>query len=101
VSGGEHRAEDWDAIVLNPADDVATALKPVAVGADIRIKAPDGVRRLKAVEAVPRFHKLALVALAAGAPIKKYGETIGEASVPIEAGQHVHTHNLVSRRGRR
>ena len=93
--------EDWDAILLNDADDVATALKPIAAGAEIRIKAPGGMRRLRVNEAVPLFHKVALGALAAGVPVRKYGEVIGETSMPVAAGQHVHTHNLVSRRARR
>jgi hypothetical protein len=101
VNPPEPKLEDWDAVLLDRADDVATALKPIAAGAEIRIKAPDGMRRLGAVEAVPRFHKIALVALAAGAPVKKYGEVIGEAAAAIAAGQHVHTHNLVSRRAKR
>ncbi len=45
---------------------------------------------------VPRGHKVALVDLPEGAAVRKYGQTIGIASRPIAAGEHVHEHNLVS-----
>jgi altronate hydrolase len=43
---------------------------------------------------VPAGHKLALRALAAGAPVRRYNQVIGVATAPIAAGQHVHSHNL-------
>ncbi|MBI1775299.1 MAG: hypothetical protein HYR63_08130 [Proteobacteria bacterium] len=65
--------EDWDAVLLHAADNVATCLKPIAAGAYIRIKAPDGMRTLRARDAVPLFHKIALVPLDAGVAVRKYG----------------------------
>jgi hypothetical protein len=43
-------------------------------------------------------HKFALHAIARGALVHKYGEAIGQATRDIRAGEHVHTHNLKSRR---
>jgi hypothetical protein len=43
-------------------------------------------------------HKVALVDLAPGDAIVKYGEAIGVASAPIAKGNHVHVHNLASQR---
>lgn len=43
---------------------------------------------------VPRGHKVAVVDIPAGAPVVKYGHVIGRARTDIEAGEHVHTHNL-------
>jgi len=63
-----------DTLLLQPEDDVAVALRDL-----------DGV---------PRGHKVAVRALAEGAPIRKYGQVIGVATAPIAAGDHVHTHNL-------
>ena len=40
-------------------------------------------------------HKVARVAMAAGAPVIKFGQFIGQATVAIAAGDHVHTHNCV------
>lgn len=35
------------------------------------------------------------MAMAAGAPVIKFGQFIGQATVAIPAGDHVHTHNCV------
>ena len=51
---------------------------------------------LTAVEDVPAGHKIALRALPAGSPVRKYGATIGVATANIPAGAHVHVHNLRS-----
>ncbi|MGL6113293.1 MAG: UxaA family hydrolase, partial [Rubrivivax sp.] len=42
------------------------------------------------VDRVPQGHKVALVAIAAGAPVLRYGIAIGHASKPIAAGAWVH-----------
>lgn len=42
---------------------------------------------------VPSGHKIATQHIAVGQPVLKFGQTIGYASQPIEAGEHVHTHN--------
>jgi altronate hydrolase len=63
-----------DTLLLQPEDDVAVALRDLP--------------------GVPRGHKVAVRDLAAGAPIRKYGQVIGVATAPIAAGEHVHTHNL-------
>jgi hypothetical protein len=39
-------------------------------------------------------HKAALLAVAKGAPVVKYGAIIGHASMAISPGDHVHLHNL-------
>ncbi|PSR22529.1 MAG: fumarylacetoacetate hydrolase [Sulfobacillus acidophilus] len=49
---------------------------------------------------IPFGHKVALVPMAVGDAVVKYGEQIGVASRPIAAGDHVHTHNVESVRGR-
>ena len=47
-------------------------------------------------EAVPLGHKVAARDIAAGEKIIKYGAPIGSAICAINAGEHVHTHNLRS-----
>ncbi|HET9823456.1 MAG TPA: galactarate dehydratase [Burkholderiaceae bacterium] len=42
------------------------------------------------VEKVPQAHKVSLVDIAAGAPVRRYGVTIGRAREPIAAGRWVH-----------
>src|SRR4051812_34744196 len=75
---------------IHPTDDVAVALTAIEPGTDLRL---DGAS-LVARDAVGRGHKLALHAIAAGSVVRKYGAPIGIATQPIEAGAHVHSHNL-------
>jgi hypothetical protein len=84
------------ALVITPRDNVATALESIDAGRAIRI----GDSTVTATEPIPRGHKLALRAIRAGEPIVKYGSPIGNASVDIAPGAHVHTHNVASTRGR-
>jgi altronate hydrolase len=82
------------AIVLDPADNVAVALRALAEGEEIVVEGAP----LRATAAIPTGHKLARLAIAAGDPVLKYNETIGIASAPIAAGEHVHVQNVRSAR---
>lgn len=90
-----------DAIVLAADDTVATALRALPKGAEVRLKTPAGERVIAVTEDIPLCHKLALTAMPQGAPIRKYGAVIGEATAAIAPGALVHVHNLRSCRGRR
>ena len=81
-------------IVIDPSDNVATALIPLVAGESIDI---DG-RPVALAADIPRGHKFALRPIAAGQPILKYGQPIGLATAPIAPGHHVHVHNCASRR---
>src|SRR5579864_2021804 len=78
------------AIHLHPTDDIAVARVPVPAGTELRV---DGVRLVTRDE-IPAGHKVALHTIAAGEMVLRYGQAIGRARQTIEAGQHVHTHNL-------
>src|SRR5215471_17562868 len=78
------------AIHLNPADNVAVARVPLAPGMMLCI---DGLE-LKALDAVPAGHKIALAKIAPGEIVRRYGQVIGRAKRPIEPGSHIHTQNL-------
>lgn len=84
------------ALVISDRDNVATALEPLDTGR--RVDA--GGRAVVALEPIPSGHKIALVDIALGGSIVKYGSAIGTATAAIQAGAHVHTHNLSSSRGR-
>lgn len=71
---------------VDPRDDVATAVRDISVG--------DRVGDLIVRTHIPKGHKLALTAVAIGAPVRKYGFPIGLATADIAAGDHVHSHNL-------
>jgi len=47
---------------------------------------------------LPFGHKVALRALQAGEPVRKYGQAIGVADKAIAVGDHVHVHNLIGSR---
>ncbi len=78
-------------LVLHPTDDVAVAVAALPAGHD----ADTPVGRLRTTSPIPAGHKVALRALDAGQPVRKYGQVIGFASTPIEVGDHVHVQNLV------
>ena len=47
---------------------------------------------------VPIGHKVALTDLAEGQDVIKYGQVIGRLVAPVKKGDHVHTHNLKTKR---
>lgn len=73
-------------LVLNPGDNVGVAL----VNLDVGTRTAQGVTTVKRV---PKGHKFALAAIAAGEPVTKFGQIIGFASKAIAAGDWVHEHN--------
>lgn len=76
------------AIRLHSQDNVIIALKDLPAGAMVPgLAAP-------LAQSVPRGHKVATTAIAAGAQVIRYGQIIGAATCDIGAGMHVHTHNL-------
>ncbi|MDP3865052.1 MAG: altronate dehydratase family protein [Rhodoferax sp.] len=73
-------------IRLHPQDDVLIARTQLVSGTVAEGIAIKGL--------IPAGHKIAVHALAAGAPVRRYNQVIGFASKPIASGEHVHTHNL-------
>jgi (2R)-sulfolactate sulfo-lyase subunit alpha len=62
------------------------------------ITANDSAFALKAKMDVPIGHKIALTDIKAGDTVWKYGQDIGKAVAPIAKGEHVHVHNLKTKR---
>ena len=83
-------------LVISDRDNVATALEALDTGRTLELRQ----LTLTVREPIQRGHKIALTRIAAGESVIKYGSTIGTATVDIEAGTHVHTHNVSSTRGR-
>ena len=77
-------------IRINPRDNVAVALHPVAAGETLLV----GGGAVTAAEDIPQGHKIALAGIACGQPVVKYGYPIGHATADIAAGAWVHTHNM-------
>ena len=75
-------------IRIHPADDVVIARHQLVGGT---VLASEGVT---VSGLIPPGHKLAVRAIAAGQPVRRYNQIIGNAKQAIAPGQHVHTHNL-------
>ncbi len=58
----------------------------------------DTTVNVKASHDIPIGHKLALNNLKEGDTVIKYGEDIGKMVGDAETGEHVHTHNLKTKR---
>ena len=58
----------------------------------------DGSATLEAKNEVPLGHKLALTDLKEGDTIIKYGHDIGKVVKPIKKGEHVHVHNVKTKK---
>jgi (2R)-sulfolactate sulfo-lyase subunit alpha len=54
--------------------------------------------RLTALQDIPLGHKIALKEIRQGETTIKYGEDIGRVIADIRPGQHVHVHNLKTKR---
>jgi len=75
-------------IRIHPADDVVIARRQLISGTRL---ADEGVT---VSGLIPAGHKVAVRAIAAGAPVRRYNQIIGTARQAIAPGQHVHSHNL-------
>lgn len=87
-------------LVHNKCDDVGVAVVDIEPGQALTGAILDNghMLHLTAAEAVPLGHKIALRDLKVGETIVKYGEDIGKVVADIRAGQHVHVHNLKTKR---
>lgn len=87
-------------VVINPKDNVATTLKDLKKGQSITIEVGGKKSDLVSLNTIPFGHKIALRKIAKGKDVLKYGEAIGRATRDIKSGEHVHIHNVESKRGR-
>lgn len=87
-------------LVHDTKDDVGVAVVDIESGAKLtgRILANNKNISAEAIQAVPLGHKIALRDFAVGDTVTKYDTPIGKVVQPIKAGQHVHVHNLKTKR---
>ena len=90
----EGSAERPRALLLDPADNVAVAVRPLEAGETVELAGASVELR----EPIRFGHKFALRPLGRGDRVLKYHETIGIAAADIAAGEHVHVHNVESSR---
>lgn len=79
-----------NAVMVDARDNVVTLTESVDAGAEVVW--PGG--SVRALQAVAYGHKVAIVAIAQGARVIKYGQPIGLATIALEPGRHVHSHCL-------
>lgn len=89
-----------DFIVHDQRDNVGVAVADIQPGQSAQGAALDGgaVADVTAREAIPLGHKIALRDFKPGETVIKYGEDIGKVVAAIRAGEHVHVHNLKTKR---
>jgi altronate dehydratase small subunit len=88
------------ALIMHPRDNVATAVEEIQVGEEVAVPSAGKPLTLRATEPIPFGFKIALQDIPQGDIIRKYGETIGKASLAISKGALVHIHNLEGTRAR-
>jgi len=87
-------------LVHEKADTVGVATVDIKAGETAKglyMDSQDPVE-VKALEDIPLGHKIALQDHAEGGSVIKYGEDIGKVVQNIKKGEHVHIHNLKTRR---
>ena len=78
------------AIIIDPKDNVATAIRDLKEGDAIETEAGTVVLMCD----IAFGHKFALATIAQDEYIFKYGTRIGRATTRINDGDHVHVHNV-------
>ncbi len=77
-------------IKINENDNVAVALDVLPANTTVRV----GDAEVTTTAEIPAGHKFALVDIAEGTPVVKYGFRIGNATSAVKKGDWIHTHNL-------
>lgn len=79
------------ALKLHYEDHVAIAKTDLPAGDSVILE--DGTK-ITAGNDIPSGHKIALLSIKPGGPVRKFGQIIGFATRDIEPGEHIHSHNL-------
>ncbi len=87
-------------LVHDVQDNVGVAVADIKSGQELTGAALNDSAsfQLKAREDIPLGHKIALQDFKVGDTVIKYGEDIGRVVANIRAGEHVHIHNLKTKR---
>ncbi len=87
-------------LMHNETDDVGVAVVDITAGETVAGMTLDTKKstEVRAISDVPLSHKLALRDFAVGDTVTKYGQDIGKVVAPIKTGEHVHVHNVKTKR---
>ena len=86
-----HDPNDSVAVVVVEGVKAGTALTGLILDEDRTLQ-------LECTQDIPIGHKVALKAMKSGDTIIKYGEDIGKMIANVGVGEHVHVHNLKTKR---
>jgi hypothetical protein len=81
-------------LILDSRDNIAVCLADIVAGDTIE---QDDIT-IKAIDSIPRGHKIATSPISKNDGIIKYGERMGHAVTEIAIGEHVHVHNILGDR---
>jgi altronate dehydratase small subunit len=87
-------------ILLHKEDNTVTALVDLKKDEGLVIDSGASEEQIILRQNIPYAHKFARVFIPRGEDVKKYGEVIGVATADIHPGDHVHVHNVDSKRAR-
>jgi (2R)-sulfolactate sulfo-lyase subunit alpha len=90
-----------DFLVHEDGDSVGViVIEGIKAGTDLTgwVMAQDRTVAMKVLNDIPIGHKIALRDLAVGDSVIKYGVNIGKVVASTKKGEHVHVHNLKTRR---
>ena len=90
-----------DLIIHDEKDNVAVVvIETTKKGQDCSawIMENDKTIKVSSVAEIPLGHKIALLDLKEGDTILKYGHDIGKVFKPIKKGDHVHVHNVKTKK---
>lgn len=89
-----------DFLVHNGRDNVGVAVVDIEAGKELAgaVMGDGNAPKVKALQPIPLGHKIALKDFNPGDTVIKYGEDIGKVIAPIRTGEHVHVHNLKTKR---
>ena len=87
-------------MMISDKDNVATALLDIEPENEVLVRLGRKTMTVKSLERIPFGCKMAIVDIAEGASVVRYGESIGVASCDIKRGELVHIHNIQGARGR-
>jgi altronate hydrolase len=96
VSFSRALALEQAAVRLRAGDHVAIAKRDLPAGLVLAISPDEQSPEVLVQEPIPTGHKLAVLPVAAGQEVRRYGQVIGLATQPISPGQWVHVHNLAA-----
>jgi (2R)-sulfolactate sulfo-lyase subunit alpha len=100
-SEGERAVPVPQLLVHDHADNVGVVVvEGLEAGANMLcvVTADNSDFHLTAKQSIPIGHKVALKDLAVGDSVVKYGQDIGRVVQAVTRGEHVHVHNLKTRR---